>query len=140
MIMTMFCPLKLSSSDGTVLYEQPLPNSALSQRALCLQMGKETRDNLQSLTIYNDEIRNLSAGITMKFGEHTLNLKAEIVGHMLDGKAAKLYTGLGDAYCDLCLYSKQECADISIVVVGFTITRSIKYIIDYFAENVDENG
>ena len=37
-IMTMFCPLKLELINGNVVWEQP-PNSPLTQRPLCLQMG-----------------------------------------------------------------------------------------------------
>ena len=50
-IMTMFCALKLITNQNTVIYEQPLPNFALSQRILCIQMGKETIINLNSLQV-----------------------------------------------------------------------------------------
>ena len=55
-----------------------------------------------------------------------LQVKAQIVGHMLDGKAVKLYTGLGGSDCDLCCYSKGECLDRNLVEQGFTITRNIE--------------
>ena len=59
---------------------------------------------------------------------------------MLDGKAAKLYTGLGGAYCDLCSFSKEKCINRDLITQGFNITRDINDIIDYFNDNVDEDG
>ena len=71
-------------------------------------MGKESTDTLQSLDIFNKEIDILkSRGVGVKVDEQNYNVKVVIASHMLDGKAAKLFTGLGGAYCDLCHYSKQ---------------------------------
>ena len=140
-IMTMFCPLKITTNQNTVIYEQPLPNSALSQRILCIQMGKETITNLNSLQVYNEEIKNLrDTGISVQASNSTHLLKSEVISHMLDGKAAKLYTGLGGAYCDLCNYSKDDCENIAVIHVGFTITRKIKDTIDFFADHSNEQG
>ena len=141
-IMTMFCPLKLTDSSNNVVFQQPLPNSTLSQRILCLQMGKESVDSLKSLQMYNDEIRDMDKdGIQIQVaGKQSVTVQTVVVGHMLDGKAAKLYTGLGGAYCDLCHFSKSDCADPDITEIGFTISRDINQIIDFFAENVDETG
>ena len=104
-------------------------------------MGKETITNLSSLEVYNDEIKNLrDTGISVQGSNSTHLLKSEVISHMLDGKAAKLYTGLGGAYCDLCNYSKDDCENIAVIHVGFTITRKIKDTIDFFAEHSNEQG
>ena len=59
---------------------------------------------------------------------------------MLDRKAAKLFTGLGGAYCDLCHYSKADCANLTFIQFGFRITRDIEQIMNYVDENADEEG
>ena len=115
-----------------------LPNSALSQRILCIQMGKETITNLNSLEVYNDKIKKNLRDTGISNSTHLL--KSEVISHMLDGKAAKLYTCLGEAYCDLCNYSKDDCENIAVIHVGFTITRKIKDTIDFFAEHSNEQG
>lgn len=143
MIMTMFCPLRLTDSSNNIIFQQPLPNSTLSQRVLCLQMGKESLDSLQSLQMYNPEIHALETiGIDVHAAGQQLTLRAKVVSHMLDGKAAKLYTGLGGAYCDLCHLSKKDSADSDIIEGGFRITRDISEVIDFFADedNTDEDG
>ena len=85
-------------------------------------MGKEIITNLNSLQVYNEEIKNLrDTGISVQASNSTHLLKSEVISHMLDGKAAKLYTGLGGAYCDLCNYSKDDCENIAVIHLGFTI-------------------
>ena len=59
---------------------------------------------------------------------------------MLDGKAAKLYTGLGGSYCDLCCYSKEECLDRNLVERGFSITHTIDDLLSLLNELADEES
>ena len=61
---------------------------------------------------------------------------------MLDGKAAKIFSGLGGAYCDLCHVSKEDCADPELIQIGFRITRDINEVHNFFADekNLDEDG
>ena len=104
-------------------------------------MGKESTDTLQSLDIFNKKIDILkSRGVGVKVDEQNYNVKVVIASHMLDGKAAKLFTGLGGAYCDLCHYSKADCANLTFIQFGFRITRDIEQIINYVEENADEEG
>lgn len=141
-IMTMFCPLSLQDKSGGQLFSQSCPNSPMTQRPLCLQMGKETVDNLRSLEMYNEDISVLAnEGIQIVIEDDLrLQVVSKIVGYMLDGKAAKLYTGLGGSYCDLCCFSKEQCLDRNVVAHGFNITRDIDDIMTIFNELVNENG
>ena len=85
--MTMFCLLNATDSSNNVVYEQPLPNSTLSQRPLCLQMGKEDIESLQSLALFNEEIETLkNDGVTVQSGEASIQVYSTIASHMLDGK------------------------------------------------------
>ena len=140
-IMSMLCPLKATDNENNEIYVQPLPNSTLSQRPLCLQMGKESVDNLRSLDMYNAEISSLeNEGTQLETDSKVITVRSKIISYMLDGKAAKLYTGLGGAYCDLCSFSKEECINRDQITQGFNITRDINDIINYFNDNVDEDG
>ena len=53
-------------------------------------------------------------------GNTKVFLKVKIISHMMDTKAAKLYLGLGGAYCDLCDFPKDLCHDPDAVKQGFT--------------------
>ena len=43
----------------------------------------------------------------------------------MDGKAGKLFSGLGGSFCDLCLASKEDAHDIEHVSEGFKINCTI---------------
>ena len=137
----MFCPLKLQDSNKKVVWMQPSPNSASSQRPLSLQMGKESSESLKSLAVFNEDITRMKeVGSSIEINGAPIQVFTEISGHMMDRKAAQLYTGLGGSYCDLCSYSKEECLQEDIVKEGFKITRSIQEINSIFEELANEDG
>ena len=106
-------------------------------------MGKEDIDSLQSLKIYNDEIKKLETDeIKVHVGGNTHTMKLKIASHMLDGKAAKIYNGLGGAYCDLCQLPKVDSNDLEIIEAGFSIDRTKSDIDNFFddPDNIDEDG
>ena len=140
-IMSMFCPLAISSQSGDVKWTQKSPNSALTHRPLALQLGKESSETLQSLTVFDDDINSMkSVGCTAMVGEKEVPLKVNVVSHMMDMKAANLYLGLGGAYCDLCDYSRDACHDPNIVEEGFEITRNVNDLQALFDEIGQEDG
>ena len=102
--MSMFCPLSIVDESGNDVWTQKSTNAPLSQRPVCLQMGKDA--TLQSLTVFNDDIpKLLNEGFNVTKQDVTLQMKVNIKYYMLDMKA-HLYLGLGGAYCDLCHLSK----------------------------------
>lgn len=93
--------------------------------------------------MYNPEINSLeTTGVDFQVAGRVVRLRATVVGHMLDGKAVKLFNGLGGAYCDLCHFSKNQCTDKELILVGFRITRNINEVQNFFADkdNLDEDG
>ena len=77
--MAMFCPLSAADSTNRVKYEQQLPNSALSQRPLCLQMGTESVENMQSLALFNPSIESLKTEkIVVQLGNRGIQVQSEI--------------------------------------------------------------
>ena len=137
LIIAMFCPLSISNEKGEIIWVQDAPNVATSQRPLLVQMGKESIETLQSLQLFENDIKRLTDEGTVVDDN---NVKMTIQGHMLDRKAAELYTGLGGSYCDLCEYSKEQCLQRDIVEGGFEITRDIDSINQIFIDLVDDDG
>ena len=126
MIMTIFCPLSVSSEAGDVKWTQQCPNSAGTHRPLALQLGKESSETLRSLTVFEDDIeKSKTEGHSIDVNNHSINMKINIISHMMDLKAAHLYLGLGGSFSDVCEFSKSECHDPDIVKQGFNITRNI---------------
>ena len=58
----------------------------------------------------------------------------------MDMKAARLYTGLGGAFCDFCEFSKEQCQDVDVVVNGFQITRNIEDLRCLFEDLCQDDG
>ena len=140
-ILTMFCPLKLKTDGGVVLWEQKTPNSPLTHRPLMLQMGKESTESLQSLAIFNEEQNQLKTeGCTIAVSDVQIPLKVNVASTMMDMKAAHLYLGLGGAYCDLCDTSRQLARDPNRVEQGFEINRTIEDLHRLFEDLVQDDG
>ena len=142
MILTMFCPLKWLGNSSNVLWEQQcFMGAAFTQRRVGLQMGKESTESLQSLTVFNKDIEMLrkEGFLLEKHGKKVL-VKSEIVSHMLDMKAAHMYLGLGGCYCDLCDLTKIQCLDKERIEAGFQISRNIDELHSIFNEVVQEDG
>ena len=101
-IMTMFCPLSILNKSGEIIWQQKSPNHPLIHRPLALQMGKESTESLQSLTVFNKDIDLLkSTGCHINIHNQDISMMVNIQSHMMDRKALNLFLGLGGAYCDL---------------------------------------
>ena len=141
MVMTMFCPLKLKTDEGDVLWEQKTPNNPLTHRPLLLEMGKESVESIGSLAIFNDEQTELKTnGCLIKVGEAEMLLKVNNASTMMDMKAAHLYLGVGGAYCDLCDTPRKLAHDPSRVKEGFDISRHVESLHNLFEDLVQEDG
>ena len=122
MVLSMFCPLDIKVQNGEVVWEEPAPNSPLSQRPLILQMGKESHENLEAQAIFNEDIRIMTDD---GFAVNNKTLKADM--HMMfDRKAADSYLGCTGAYCDLCTHSKEVCVQKVKHRETFVIDRDVQ--------------
>ena len=84
-ILTMFCPLNLVSSNGITLWEQQSPNNPLSHRPLQLQMGKESGEAIETLAEFNADMCLLKEeGMVLTNEEQNVNLTVDIKSHMMD--------------------------------------------------------
>ena len=62
-----------------------------------LQMGKESVEKLQSLTLFNNDIEKMKSGFEIQTDTGTIEAKANIVAYAMDLKAAHLYLDFGGA-------------------------------------------
>ena len=56
LILAMFCLLGIATQDGTVVWKEKHPNSPLTQRAMCVQLGKESVTSLRSLELFDRDV------------------------------------------------------------------------------------
>lgn len=104
-------------------------------------MGKESSESLRSLEVFNGDITELkNQGTVINREDGECCVFADVIGHIMDRKAAQLHMGLGGSYCDLCSFSKEQCLDPTLVRQGFQITCSIVNIQIIFEELVQEDG
>ena len=140
-IRSMFCPLSINADRGEVIWTQKSPNSALTHRPLALQLGKESRETLESLQVFDNDINKMKAdGFTTVVGEKLVSVKVNVASYMMDIKAANLYLGLGGAYCDLCDHSRADCHDPEVVRAGFEITRTVEDLYSLFEKVANDDG
>ena len=141
MVLAAFCPLKMKSSDNELVWTEPSPNCAQSQRPLSLQLGKETVENLQSFTIFDEDMHKLkNTGFLLTKDGKTFSVKVDIVSFMMDLKAAHLYMGIGGADCDLCTLSQKQYMDPNVISGDILINRNIESLHAVFDELVQDDG
>ena len=141
MILSVFCPLRIENEIGETSWIQNSPNAPLSQRLVCLQMGKESVDALKSLEVFNDDITKLKdEGFMITKNSTDYQINVEIQSYMMDMKAAHLYLGTGGAYCDHCSVSKNECLDLDKIEAGFYIDRAVESLCNIFDDLQQEDG
>ena len=137
----MMCPLQLtmkaSSPFPEVIWKQKAPNSEYSQLPLLIQMGKESVENCQSLSLFEADIKKLAdVGVQVDSGTG----KVKVVAASLDRKASNIYYGLGGGYCDLCSISKKDCTDPKVITEGFKIDRNVDNLHSIYEKLVNEAG
>ena len=140
-----FTPLILCSgdnADGKVLWRNPAPNSALTQRPLAIIAAKEDRDEILRPLIpqIEAEITSVSSnGLHMQYMEKDVYISVNSCLTMFDGKMHAALQGTGGAFCQLCKFSKVNCHCPEYVVNGFPVDRSIEEMHNIF-NDLTESG
>ncbi|KAI6661263.1 hypothetical protein LOD99_10084 [Oopsacas minuta] len=119
-----FKVISISDTDNKLIWKNPLPNSPFSIRPVAILALQENEDNIRYLmdTLINKE----STEITVKGLELTSGFcEVEIQRSQLDGKMAKIISGVGGACCQFCTATFKQIHDPDIVKDGFPINRSI---------------
>ena len=123
-IMFMFRVEHLKTVDGEILWENPSHVSSSSCRPVMLLMGKETRENCESVTNLQKERQGAKFPVTHQ--GNIINVEVQAKMSMIDGKMHSCISGLGGAFCCLCTNSKEQCMDNELIKSGFIIDRSLE--------------
>ena len=125
LIATFSCLRLLDADDNTVLWSQSSPNADFNQRPLFLLLGKEDVHNLQHLKKIEEERQDVENKGVDLFSDGVCKLEVKTLINALDGKAGKLFSGLGGSYCDMCTVSKEDAKVVENIRNGFPINRNI---------------
>ena len=80
-LIILFCALDITENES-VVWKETSPNHPLTHQPLMLQMGKESETTLQSLKIFNDDIRKVrDDGITITKNDIDYVIKVDIISH-----------------------------------------------------------
>jgi hypothetical protein len=119
-----WCPLHIRCGDET-LWSNPLPNSILYARPVCLVREKETRESVeQHFKPHMDKLAAIEKGVVQV--EITNGRKAQVVTElsMMDGKMIDLIQGDSGAFCHYCNATRADANDIIKIQNGFKIEKT----------------
>ena len=124
-----WCPLMLKVKDE-VVWDNPLPNSTLYCRPVCLMHGKEERKNIEehfkpimdNITSLEEESTPLIRGTIA----HDLDVTCEI--SMVDGKMIDLIHGDSGSFCHYCDVTRDEANNMELIKMGFPLTKTYQQV------------
>ena len=112
-----------------MLWQNPSPNSALTQRPLAVLGAKESKEEVLRplIPLIEAEILNASQnGFDMTYNGKDIHVSVKSSLTMFDGKMHAALQGTLGAFCQMCKYSKINCHDPNYVLSGFPIDRHIE--------------
>ena len=127
-----FTPLLVCTGNdggGQVLWQNPAPNSALTQRPLAVIGAKEDKEEVLRplIPLIEAEIQNVCRqGFNMVYEGKDIHVSVNTLLSMFDGKMHAALQGTLGAFCQMCNYSKANCHNIEYVQNGFPIDRHIE--------------
>ena len=126
-----FTPLSICSGtnpEGPVIWNNPAPNSALTQHPLAVIGAKEDKEDVLRPFIPQIEAEIIAAsqnGIDMDYMGKTIHVCVHSSLTMMDGKMYSALQGTGGAYCQMCRTTKADCHDVEQATQGYSIDRNI---------------
>ena len=141
MILYMFCILDIIDvQTKSPIFTEQHPNSPNAMRPLFILMGKETLPNLDDVKIAFNQ-RGLNLEFVLEVRSRIYNIEIDAFMTMIDGKMRCLLSGLGGAYCVLCLITlKTACGRDGDYTSFLTITRSAEKNRALWDKLVDEDN
>ena len=130
MILSVFAPLQLKSSNGDVLWTELSPNIPNTQRPYLLQLGKESYEAFKAQSPVQKDIKVLEDVGMEVYDDKHVKIDAKL---MCDRKASDIFFGNGGAFCDLCTNTKKECQNINVVKQGFEIEKTVAQLHGIFS-------
>ncbi|CAL4097675.1 unnamed protein product, partial [Meganyctiphanes norvegica] len=134
-----FTPLMIckgDNADGEVLWQNPAPNSALTQRPLAVIGAKEDREDVLRpfISQIESEILDVSRdGIHMQYMDKAIHVSVHTSLTMFECKMHAALQGTGGAFCQLCRNSKETCHSLEHAESGFPVDRDIQDMHNIFS-------
>lgn len=125
-----WCPLQVEHNHD-IIWKNPIPNSILYARPVCLLRGKEDRETvtehfkpiMDQLTVIENEPILFNVPISDNvFNSCSGNVVTEV--SMIDGKMADILQGDSGAFCHYCTVTRAEANDLRRIEEGFFIEKS----------------
>ena len=131
-----WCPLHIYCGE-VLLWTNPLPNSILYARPVCLLREKENRETvLKHFKPFMDKLAGMENELIpitttqscSNNGTMEVVCPGKIVTElsMIDGKMADLIQGDSGAFCHYCIATRAEANNIKRIEEGFTIEKSFE--------------
>lgn len=121
-ICAFWCPLHVFCGNIT-LWTNPLPNSILYARPVCLVREKETRESVSvHFKPYMDKLAEIETTVIPITSDCSANVITEL--SMLDGKMVDQIQGDSGAFCHYCYASRDDANNIEKIRNGFVIEKS----------------
>ena len=107
-----WCPLELKYGSYT-LWTNPVPNSTLFSRPVCLMRAKETRKCVEkNFKIFLDAAHQLeSSSLQIEYNNIMYDLNSNIELSMVDGKMADILQGDSGSFRHYCNITRAEAND-----------------------------
>ena len=111
--------------DNEVVWENPLPNSILYCRPVCLIREKENKESIfKHFKLIIDTAVNIERnGLLLEYAGSSIPLNINIEISMVDGKMVDILQGDSGSFCHYCYVSRQEANDLTCILQGFLITK-----------------
>ena len=119
-----WCPLEVSCRDET-LWSNPVPNSNLYARPVCLVREKENRESVEEhFKPYMDQLAAIENGVlpVKIVNDHKAQVFTEL--SLMDGKMIDLIQGDSGAFCHYCYATRADANDILKIQNGFKIEKT----------------
>ena len=124
------------NAGSKVLWQNPAPNSALTQRPLAVIGAKEDREDVLRpfISQIESEILDVSRdGIHMQYMDKAIHVSVHTSLTMFDGNMHAALQGTGGAFCQLCRNSKETCHSLEHAESGFLVDRDIQDMHNIFS-------
>ena len=126
-----WCPLHVYCGD-VLVWANPLPNSILFARPVCLMREKENRESVcEHFKPFMDKLAVIEKGLipittALPSANDTTDCSANIITEisMLDGKMADIIQGDAGAFCHYCNATRADANNIEQIKEGFQIEKS----------------
>ena len=131
---------RIKGCNDVILYEEESMHSD-TEIPWYLVPGQEKRTLVEKLIkrMEKEAQKCCNCGLTISVKGKQISVKPVIRLTQGDGKVVKTITGLGGAFCTMCLATLKDAHDLDFIKDGFKIVRSMEQVSRTYNKLVDED-